>query len=1026
MNGGLIATAIRRPVTVLVGVLMVWLAGALTIDDLPIQLTPDISIPVLEVQTRWPGAAPLEIEREIVEPQEEVLSSLRGLVRMTSESQQDRGTITLELKVGTQLDEAIVRVANQLTQVPQLPENAREPVISTADSAGPPLAVLVLRRRDGSPMDAFRTWGEQELVPAFERIPGIAAVQYFGGRDNQLHVEIDPAALAARGLTLEQVSTAVRAELRDVSAGDIDLGKQRFVVRTQLTPEDPSELDRIVLAIGEDGQPIRLGDVGSVRVALAKQTSFVMSDGQETLAMLLGREAGANVLAVTQAIRARVAEVQTDLLDERGIELQIASDQTGYINGALDLVRQNLVFGAILAIGVLWAFLGSWRAAALVGLAIPTCVMGTIAGMSWMGRSVNVVSLAGMAFAVGMVVDNAIVVIEAIVAARADGRPPAEAARQGATRVWGAIVASTATTAAVFLPILGWQGEVGQLLRDVAVAIVVAVCLSLVVSVLVIPTFAARLTEETRETPGPITAWGVRAKAAIVGLVRRVVSHTGSSLVVTVGAITSTALLAFMLLPPMEYLPEGNRPMLFGVIVPPPGYSVNEMRRVGKHIQDRLLPHAGVELDGVPPMGRTFFVGSPGSGFMGATAEDPDRVGELVSFVRQVQAEIPGVFGFAFQASLFGRTIGSGRAVDIEISGPDLAAVRAVGGQLMGQLQVAVPGAQVRPIPGLDAGGPELRITPQREVASELGLSGSAIGQAIDVFVDGRRIGEYGDEGEPKLDVVLRATTPATTPADIQAMPISTPSGRVVPLAAVTTMIETISPLTIRHIERRRAITLQLTPPKEVELEAAMAAIESQVLTPYRQTAAPGVRIDVAGAADDLADAQRKMAGVLGLAVLIAYLLMAALFEDVVAPLAILASVPLATAGGLGGLRLVDALLAPQALDVMTAVGFVILIGVVVNNPILVVDGAMSRLREGANLVDAIAGGVDDRVRPIVMTTLTTLAGLTPLVVVSGQGSELYRGVGAVVLGGLTLATILTLIVVPAALSLLLRMRGQP
>jgi HAE1 family hydrophobic/amphiphilic exporter-1 len=1015
---GPVGVAIRRPVGVLVGVLLVILFGFLSIRGIPIQLTPDIEVPSLSVQTTWPGAAPAEIERELLVPQEDVLKSLQGLVRMTSDASQDRGTINLELEVGTDLDEALARVTNRLAQVPRYPEAAEQPVVSTGGDNGPPLAVVLLRADDGSPVAQYRTWFEETVLPELERIPGVAKIDYFGGRDTEIHVTVDVRGVAARGIPISQLVARLRAELGDVSGGDVTLGKRQYVVRTTAAPEQLSDLEALVIGHGPDGQPVRLGDVGSVDERLRKRTARVFSNSQEAIALLFRREAGSNVLEVTEEILATVDRVQRERLSPLGLTLAVVSDQSGYIHGALALVRSNLILGGALAVGVLLLFLRSVRASAVVAVSIPVSIIGTALGMSLLGRTVNVVSLAGMAFAVGMVVDNAIVVMEAIDLWRREKDSPAEAAYEGANEVWGALVASTLTTVAVFVPIVAWQDEVGELLRDVAVAVSCAVLLSLVVSVLVIPSFAARVirAEPSADTGPSRVAAAIGAFAAWCS---RSLSRAGA---LAVSVVTVLGFLTWLLLPPMEYLPTGNRNLLFGILVPPPGTSIDELVAVGQGFQDQVSAHVGASAGGeIPSIERTFFVARPGQAFMGASATDPGRIGDLVTFYRGQQRTIPGMFGVASQASLFGRGVGSSRAVDLELGGSDLETLVSVGARLMPALEEALPGAQIRPIPGLDLGAPELRVLPRREDAARLGLTGAEIGALVDVYVDGRIIGELGRDGRPNLRVVLNAEDGGVRdPASLAAAPVATPTGQVVPLSAVAEVGERMGPATIQRIERRRAITLQVSPPEDVALEEAMRRIREDVLP--SQGIPPDLRVTLAGTADDLEVAQGRFAGVLALAVVISFLLMAALFEDFLAPLVILFTVPMAAAGGVAALRLVDLLLGPQPLDMMTAVGFVILIGVVVNNAILVVDGALARLRDGADLDTAIRGAVERRVRPIFMSTLTSLAGLLPLVLFPGSGSELYRGVGAVVLGGLSLATALTLFVIPAVFALVWRL----
>ncbi len=747
----------------------------------------------------------------------------------------------------------------------------------------------------------------------------------------------------------------------------------------------------------------------------------MFSNDQEAIALLFRREAGSNVLAVTEEILAEVEAVNQEYLAPAGLTLAVVSDQSGYIYEALALVRSNLLLGGALAVGVLLLFLRNVRASGVVAVAIPVSIIGTALGMSLLGRTVNVVSLAGMAFAVGMVVDAAIVVMEAIDARRAETDDIAEAAYQGTQEVWGALVASTLTTVAVFLPIVMWQDEVGELLRDVAVAVSCAVSLSLAVSVLVIPSFATQL----------VTGKAAGTSALVGGFafrVGRVAAWCSASLPRAMGlsgaVIGATIVLVAALTPPMEYLPTGNRNLLFGIMVPPPGSSVDEIVRIGTRFQEGISRHVHAEVDGVPSIERTFFVARPSIAFMGASADDPERIQDLVGVYRQRQRQVPGVFGVASQASLFGRGIGSSRAIDVELSGRSLEELVAVGGRMMGALKQALPDAQVRPIPSLDLGAPELQVRPRRVDDARAGLSGQALGEAVHAYVDGWIIGELGRDGEPNLRVVLTAEDGGVlSPDALAATPVPTPGGDVVPLGALADLVETRGPATIQRIERRRAITLQVSPPEAVALETAMAIIRDEVVP---ASEVPGsVRVTLAGTADDLTIAKGKFAQVLVLAVVISFLLMAALFEDFLAPLVILVTVPMSAAGGVLALRAVDLFLRPQPFDMMTAVGFVLLIGVVVNNAILVVDGALARLREGLPLADAVEGAVVRRVRPILMSTLTSLAGLLPLVLMPGSGSELYRGVGAVVLGGLALSTVLTMFVVPAVFTVAWRATGR-
>ncbi|MEM1350159.1 MAG: efflux RND transporter permease subunit, partial [Myxococcota bacterium] len=669
----------------------------------------------------------------------EVLKSVQGLTKITAQARPNTASVTLEFEVGTDLDEALVRVSNKLQQVPSYPESARQPIVSTADSSGPPLAVVIISSRTyGEPVAQYRTWVAEEVIPQIERVKGVAGVRHIGGQDTEIHIDFDPKALAARGLRVRQVAQQVQGELRDRSGGDLTVGKRRVLVRTMLAPEEVEDMEEIIIGVSDARVPIRLGDVASVRVGLRKATGVAFVNDTPSMALLLSREAGTNVLEVSQDIRDVIEDLNERAFAPEGLQIAVVSDQTGYINGALDLVRQNLLLGALLAVFVLLLFLRSFGACVIISISIPVCVFGTALGMTLLGRTVNVVSLAGVTFAIGMVVDNSIVALENIDTWRRRVGSSTEAAYKGVKEVWGALIASTATTAAVFIPIILWQGEVGELLRDVAYSIALAVVISFLVSVLVIPSLSAKflkagLAGGDKEAPdseapsGALSSALNAAKNFRNGIARAVGWLTAiwwrSALVIIVAvSLTSGAALGF--LPKLEYLPTGNRNLVFGIMVPPPGYAVEELERIGRGVQSELVKHLDKEIDGNPAVSRSFFVGSPERLFGGAVAVEEDRAKELVPFLRGIQGSIPGMIAFATQASLFGRSIGGGRAVEVEISGPELSTLVGIGRQMFGRAAGVLPDAQIRPVPGLDDGAPEYQLRPRRDEAAPLLMTG--------------------------------------------------------------------------------------------------------------------------------------------------------------------------------------------------------------------------------------------------------------------------------------------------------------
>jgi HAE1 family hydrophobic/amphiphilic exporter-1 len=771
-------------------------------------------------------------------------------------------------------------------------------------------------------------------------------------------------------------------------------------------------------------------DVATVNVGLRRSTDFAIGDDRPAIALLPRREVGSNVLEVTERLKQVVQNLDEQRFAPEGLELRVVDDQSGYINDALDRVRSNLLMGAGLATLVLLVFLRSFAASLVIALSIPICVLATGLCMVLLGRSVNVVSLAGITFAVGMVVDNSIVALENIDTWRSRVSSVKEAAYRGVKEIWGALLASTATTAAVFIPILLWQGEVGELLRDIAYAIAIAVTISFLVSVLMIPSFAAvlfSLRKSKTTVAAGLARFGDRIRDGMTALARYVAARTGRALTVTVVATLLALGITKLLLPKMEYLPTGNRNLVFGIVLPPPGAGIRELQRMGFENQTIMFQHTGHVIDGVPAIHRSFFVGDPSRLFIGGVAEDPNQVLAMRDFMHSIHARIPGAIGFASQAALFSRGIGEGRAIDVELSGSDLNVLTDTAQTLFAELRQVVPGSQIRPQPLLDPGAAEFHVLPERAQVARVGFLPSDVALIADAYVDGTKLGEFGEEGQPKLDVVLRNAGFDAASFDDQRLldePVALPSGALAPFGTLARVDTKLGPTVIQHIERSRSITLQLTPPDGMPFETALDRVKAHV---DEQTKAgvipPSVDLALGGSAGKLSEAQAQFQWILVVAFIILFLLLAGLYEDFLAPVVILATLPLAAAGGVLGLALANAFLAPQPLDLMSALGFLILFGVVVNNAILIVDGAITRLREGEELRDATSQAVRSRIRPIFMSTLTSLAGLLPMVLTEGSGSELYRGVGTITLGGLSVSTVLTLLVTPALFVLVWRVR---
>ena len=1036
----LIATAIQRPVSVTVGVLLVALFGLISLFRIPVQLTPDIDRPIITVSTVWPGASPEEVEQEIVQRQEEQLRSVEGLVLMTSESNDSRGVVSLEFNVGVDPDAVMLLVSNKLDQVFGYPLDAERPVIS-AGGGGPSGAITwimlqPLPDRGDLDIERYRDYAEEVVKTALERVPGVSRSNIYGGYERQLQVIVDPRAMAARQITVQDLAQALTRENANTSAGTFDEGKRRYIVRTVGQYQQPADIEKVVVR-SADGTRVTVGEIARTRLGYVRTVASVRQKGTPAIAVNAQRETGANVLEVMDGIRATIRDLNEGPLAREGLQLKQVYDETDYIDSAIGLVRSNIVIGGTLAVMVLFIFLRSVSSVAIIATAIPISIVGTFLAMWLLGRNINVISLAGMSFAVGMVIDNAIVALENIFRHQQMGKTRVRAALDGASEVWGALLASTLTTVAIFLPIVFVEDEAGQLFRDIAIAVSCSVVLSLIVAISVIPSLANKILGGGERRRSRLVAWGEGVRTFIARSVFRISGSTVLRMGVITGLIGLSLGIAWTLLPQSEYLPTGNRNLIFGIVLPPPGYNLDELIQVGQTIEDVLRPHweAAADPDGPqaqalqgPPIANMFFVAFGRSAFMGARSTDPERVRELIPIIQgPVLGGVPGTFAVVQQSSLFQRATGSGRSIDIDITGPDLDHLVGLGGRIFGQVRQVVPGSQARPIPSLDLGNPEVRILPDRVRAADLGLSARDIGSAVNALMDGALVDGYQFQGE-EIDLVLRGEEDWFRTQDIAALPIYTPRGQLVPLSAVARVEVTTGPEQINHIERDRAITVRVIPPETVPLETALDALQTEIVQPLVDSGdlAPPYQIRLSGSADDLRRTRQALQWNFLLALLITYLLMAALFESFLYPFVIMLSVPPALAGGILGLEVVNRTLTYQPLDILTMLGFVILIGVVVNNAILIVHQTLNILREAPEtpLREAIHDAVYSRVRPIFMSTITSALGMLPLVVFPGAGSELYRGLGSVVIGGLLLSTLFTLFLVPTFLSLAMDLRA--
>lgn len=1171
---------IENPVKVAVGVILAVMFGLLTVTPpslmpspirLPVQLTPNLDQPIVTVSTTWQGASPEEVEREIIEPQEEQLKGLQNLTKMTGKASEGYAEITLEFTVDADQDVARQDTSDALRRVKyQIPQNEFDNPVIVAGSArgGGEIAWLILRGEHGVDVTMMYDFVDEQVKPLLERVEGVSAIKIYGGLEREIQVVVDAPRMAAAGVTFRELESALQGQNVNVSAGTSPQGKRDVVMRTMGQYESLAEIGHTVIRVGPGG-PIRVEDVATVIDTFKKPTGFVRSMGDYVLALPAYRKTGSNVIEVMEGLRAAIDRVNREVLAPRKMSLLLTQvyDETVYINSAIDLVRDNIYVGGLLTILVLLAFLRSGSATFVVAVSIPISVIATFLVMPLFGRSINVVMLAGLAFAVGMVVDNAIVVLENIYRHREMGKDRWRAASDGAREVWGAVLANSLTTMIVFLPIVFVAEEAGQLFRDIAIAISGAVGLSMLVAISVVPPLAARILGRPRTAFGATDTGGGPSPTAgrlalterLAGLLSLIVLRLSRSVwarvAVVIGFMTASVAISWLIMPKTSYLPNGNRNLVFGMLFTPPGYGVHEFRNMAFRVENgnpnapnpadrapglrrfweagegapderaaklaalredwrtfveaRQIPsieaqiatledsngpeslsgkqaalrraqeqlasahdehaarnirseinqlkaeikavpgriaelHRELKAWRVPPaaMENFFFVSFSGMAFMGCTSADYERVAPMARVMAAHAQLLPDTFSFFEQPSIFGRALGTGNSVDIEIRGDKLDSVVHAAQMLQLAMMAEFGGYPQADPANFDKGRLEARLIPDRVRAGEVGLTAADVGFVVRACGDGAIVGQYRDAGK-SYDLTLRVAgtrdqaggrSETRAIADVQ---VSTPIGPIVPLSALCRVEEVLAPQQINHIETQRAVQLTVRPPAGKPLTEVMERIEEIAaemrsggyLMPAAFGGFParldsGVVVRLSGNASKLRMTWDSLKWLLLLSGIVVYLLMAGLFESFVYPFVIMTTVPLAAVGGFVGLALVHAYTwynvnsALQELDVLAILGFVILLGVVVNNGILIVHQSLNFARDGQAPQQAIAESVRTRLRPILMTTFTTLFGLLPLVIRPGAGAEIYRGLGAVVLGGLLCATVFTLLVVPSMLSL--------
>ena len=1026
---------LKRGTLVTVVTAMILLLGIIAATRVPVQMIPDLDTRVISIETRWPGATPQDVEKEILIEQEEYLRGLPNLQRMTSEAATGEATVELEFPFGTDVNEALLRVNNALSQVPSYPENVDEPVLRTDSFSYNAFMSFRVIPLEGNPkgldMDMMLDFIDDNARGPLERVAGVSQVELGGGAERQIQILVDPSKLAERNISLNQVRNAIRDRNVDLSAGDVDSGKRRYLLRTVGRFKTLDELRALILARRGDAIT-RLGDVATVQLDHFEIRNRSYTNGEPNIRLSLIRDTGSNVIAIKREVLPVVEQINRDVLHPAGLQMLLSNEDVRYVEDSVRNVWTNMLIGAALAAAVLYGFLRSASATMIGMCGMPVCAVASFIGLLLLDRTINVISLAGVAFAIGMTIDNTVVVLESIQQERQKGKSRFQAALDGTRNVGAAVLSGTMTTVLVFLPLLFVKEEAGQLFSDIGIAISASILVSMLVAVTLVPVACANLPDVGLKNESALSA---APRKRLLGPLDWLIATWPRRLacMAVVLALTSSAMI--FLTPPAEYLPEGEEAKSFSTMIAPPGYNLPEMEKIAAALQEEMLP----TLEGdpaafdsgeieIPPLTRFSLNVQPESLRVIAETKDPKQIDAFIEIIDDRFRAFPGMRAFSSRGSIISSNDGGTRAVALNLSGTDLPEIYQAATATFRRAEEIIDGAQINSQPpSLVLGQPLLQIRPRWERLAELGFSAADFGFAVSALTDGAFVDEFFLDDD-KIDIFLYDKAINRQDLDrIKDFTLHSPSGAVVPLSAVADISETVDSARIRRVDGRRTVTLYIIPPRSVPLETAVETVRGQVVDHLRKSGdlPETVAVDLTGASDQLDATRASLGANLWVAVVLCYLQLVIIYRHWGDPFLILATVPLGISGGIAGLWLLNFVggMLPsiglpairQPFDMITMLGFLILLGTSVNNPILIVDRAMHNRRiEKMSPLEAVHDAVAARLRPILMTTATTLMGLAPLVFLAGAGTELYRGVGAIVLFGLACTAVITLTFLPA------------
>jgi multidrug efflux pump len=1005
--------SVRRPVFAAVLSLLLIAFGLLSFDRLPLREYPDINPPIVSVETRYPGASAQVVETKITQLVEDAIAGIEGIRTISSASRDGRSQVTVEFEVERDIDAAANDVRDRVARtVDRLPEEADPPEIAKADANTQQIMWLSLSSDRLSQLE-LSDYARRFVQDRLAMVSGVASVRIGGEREYAMRVWLDRQALAARGLTVLDVEAALRRENVELPAGTVESFEREFTVRVERSYSTAGDFAALVLRQGSDGYLVRLGDVARVEVGPANDRSELRANGVPTIGLGVSAQAKANVLDTARSVKAELARMSSGLPE--GMEIVAGYDASIYIEQAIFEVYKTLLVATGLVVLVIYLFLGSFRAMLVPALTVPVSLTAAFIVLWAMGFSVNLLTLLALVLSIGLVVDDAIVVLENVYRRVEAGEPPLLAAYRGARQVGFAVIATTLVLVAVFVPIAFMEGNLGRLFSEFSLAIAGAVCFSSLVALTLVPMAASKLLRPARERAGPAAlvdqAFSLFSRTyshSLGGLIRRPLWVSGFLLAVVAGGWQLFTSL------PQEYAPTEDRSSFFVIMNAPEGASFEYTQRYARDMENVLLPlldkgEAYRVLISTPLFGSGASVNNSIAIVSLENWDQRERsTQEIVGGLFPSLMGMPGVRAFPIQPAALGQR-GFSTPVQFVLGGDTYEALAEWRDAFLAK-------ASENPrLLNLDADykevKPQLLIQVDRNRAADLGVSVSEVGRTLETMLGSRRVTTYLDRGE-EYDVILQAEdADRRTPGDIENLYVrAAKSGELVPLSSLVTVSEGADAATLNRFNRLRSITISANLAPGYTLGEALTFLRGIA----EETLPTEARIDYKGQSRELQESSSSVLVTFSLALLVVFLVLAAQFESFIHPLVIMLTVPLAVVGALLGLEL-----SGGSLNIYSQIGIVMMVGLAAKNGILIVEFANQLRDAGASVEEAIKEAARLRLRPIVMTSISTVIGVLPLILGGGAGAESRMAIGVVVFAGVFFSTVLTLGVVPTFYRLL-------